>query len=243
MHLYSKGMKSMNRFKVLVADDDPNVIEIIRLYFEQQQIELIEANDGAQALQMVEKEEPDIILLDVMMPKMDGFEACREIRKKSDIPIIMLTAKGEEFDRVLGLELGADDYVTKPFSPRELVARIKAIFRRLQPRVEAGEQEEGSKVFDFKELYIHLDRREVLVQGEKVAFRPKEFDLLVHMAKSPGSVFTREQLLEQVWGYDFMGDIRTVDVHVKKLRQKLSQLSHEYIHTVWGVGYKFEVWE
>lgn len=233
----------MNRFKVLVADDDPNVIEIIRLYFEKQQIELIEANDGTTALMMVEKESPDIILLDIMMPKMDGLEACREIRKKSDIPIIMLTAKGEEFDRVLGLELGADDYVTKPFSPRELVARIKAIFRRLQPRTELGEQEGEPKFFDFNDLQINVERRDVLVNGEKVSFRPKEFDLLVHLAKSPGSVFTREQLLEQVWGYDFMGDMRTVDVHIKKLRQKLGQLSHEYIHTVWGVGYKFEVQE
>lgn len=233
----------MNRFKVLVADDDPNVIEIIRLYFEKQQIELIEANDGTTALMMVEKESPDIILLDIMMPKMDGLEACREIRKKSDIPIIMLTAKGEEFDRVLGLELGADDYVTKPFSPRELVARIKAIFRRLQPRTEQGEQEGEPKFFDFNDLQINVERRDVLVNGEKVSFRPKEFDLLVHLAKSPGSVFTREQLLEQVWGYDFMGDMRTVDVHIKKLRQKLGQLSHEYIHTVWGVGYKFEVQE
>ncbi|GAA0354470.1 response regulator transcription factor [Bacillus horti] len=233
----------MNRFKVLVADDDPNVLEIIRLYFEKQQIELVEAHDGAQALDMVEKESPDIILLDVMMPNMDGFEACREIRKKSDIPIIMLTAKGEEFDRVLGLELGADDYVTKPFSPRELVARIKAIFRRLQPRNDANAQEGSPTQLEFKDLFIHLGKRDVHVQGERVAFRPKEFDLLVHLAKSPGSVFTREQLLEQVWGYDFMGDIRTVDVHVKKLRQKLSTLEHEYIQTVWGVGYKFEVQE
>jgi two-component system response regulator ResD len=232
----------MNRYKVLVADDDPNVLDIIRLYFENQQISLVEASDGLQALKLVESEQPDIILLDVMMPNMDGFEACKEIRKKYDTPIIMLTAKGEELDRVLGLELGADDYVTKPFSPRELMARIKAIFRRMQPRTEVAEQEEEVKTeLVFPDLSIHTERREVLVAGDKVAFRPKEFDLLVFLARSPGSVFTREQLLEQVWGYDFIGDIRTVDVHIKKLRQKLNGLDQEYIQTVWGVGYKFEV--
>lgn len=231
----------MKGLKVLVADDDPNVCEIIRLYFEQQQIELIEAYDGATALELVEKESPDLVILDVMMPKMDGYEACREIIKKYDIPIIMLTAKGEEFDRVLGLELGADDYVTKPFSPRELVARIKAILRRMQHR-QPNDQESTKAVYRYGELVIDLDRREVTVNGEKVKFRPKEFDLLAHLAKSPGVVFTREQLLEQVWGYDFIGDIRTVDVHIKKIRQKLNQgTQREWIQTVWGVGYKFEV--
>lgn len=229
----------MQKFKVLVADDDPNICEIIRLYFEKQQIELITVHDGVAALEVVEKKSPDIIILDVMMPKMDGHEACRQIRKKSDIPIIMLTAKGEEIDRVLGLELGADDYVTKPFSPRELVARIKAIFRRMQPRQHTLEEEKS--IFTFHGLSIHLDRREVIVNGEKVSFRPKEFDLLVYLVKSPCNVYTREQLLEQVWGYDFLGDIRTVDVHVKKIRKNLIQLNRDYIQTVWGVGYKFEV--
>lgn len=228
----------MVSYKVLVADDDPNVFEIIRLYFEQQQIELIEANDGAAALELVDKTLPDIIILDVMMPRMDGFEACREIRKRFDIPIIMLTAKGEEFDRVLGLELGADDYITKPFSPRELMARIKAILRRTYPRP-TPPNEESPSTYDFNGLSIHIDRREVAVNGEKINFRPKEFDLLVHLAKSPGNVHTREQLLEHVWGYDFIGDIRTVDVHVKKVRQKLGSLPNEVIQTVWGVGYKF----
>lgn len=230
----------MSAFKALIADDDPNVCEIISLYFEQHQISLIEAHDGQTALELVEKESPDIILMDIMMPKMDGFDACREIRKKYDIPIIMLTAKGEEIDRVLGLELGADDYVTKPFSPRELVARIKAIFRRMQPRQPAPE-EAAKCSFEFDNLSIHIDRREVMMDDELVSLRPKEFDLLVHLAKSPGTVFTREQLLEQVWGYDFMGDVRTVDVHVKKVRQKLGQLGSEWIQTVWGVGYKFQV--
>jgi two-component system response regulator ResD len=228
----------MDRLKVLVADDDPNVREILRIFFQNHQFGMIEACNGAEAVELVESQSPDIVILDVMMPVMDGFDACREILRKRDVPIIMLTAKGEEFDRVLGLELGADDYVTKPFSPRELMSRIKAIFRRMQRKPEP--QEEKEAVCDFGELCIHLDRREVLVNGEKCVFRPKEFDLLAHLAKSPGTVYSREQLLEQVWGYDFYGDIRTVDVHIKKLRAKLAPLVHSYIQTVWGVGYKFE---
>lgn len=228
----------MNRLKVLVADDDPNVREILRIFFQSHQYDLLEAVNGVEAVQLVELENPDIVILDVMMPVMDGFTACREILKKRDVPIIMLTAKGDEIDRVLGLELGADDYVTKPFSPRELMSRIKAIFRRMQRKPMS---EEGIRtVYDFGELAIDTERREVIVNGEKCPFRPKEFDLLVHLAKSSGTVFSREQLLEQVWGYDFYGDIRTVDVHVKKLREKLTDLRHGYIHTVWGVGYKFE---
>jgi len=226
--------------KVLVADDDPNVCEIIRIYFEQQGIELLEAYDGEAALELVERETPDLVILDVMMPKMDGYEACREILKRYDMPILMLTAKGDEFDRVLGLELGADDYMTKPFSPRELVARMKAIIRRMQPRQGANGEEAKSTAYEFDGLSVRPDRREVLSGGERVQLRPKEFDLLAHLAKSPGTVFTREQLLELVWGYDFIGDIRTVDVHVKNVRKKLNQPDREYIHTVWGVGYKFE---
>lgn len=230
----------MIHVKVLVADDDPNVFEIVRIYFEQQNIELIEAYDGITALEMVEKKRPDLVILDVMMPRMDGYETCREILKRYDLPIIMLTAKGEEFDRVLGLELGADDYMTKPFSPRELVARMKAIFRRMQPRGGVPAEEEQKKQYEFHDLIINLERREVISGGEKVSLRPKEFDLLVCLAKSPGTVYTREQLLELVWGYDFLGDIRTVDVHVKNVRKKLNQPDRDYIHTVWGVGYKFE---
>jgi two-component system response regulator ResD len=232
-------VKAVNGWKVLVVDDDPNVREIIRLYFEKQQIALAEAEDGLQALEMMEKESPDIVVLDVMMPGMDGYETCREILKQYDIPVILLTAKGDEFDRVLGLELGADDYVTKPFSPRELVARIKAVFRRIHPRKPVSEAENRSSL-EYGGLSIHLDRREVILNREKISFRPKEFELLAHLAKSPGLVHTREQLLEQVWGYDFPGDIRTVDVHVKRVRNKLSRFGKECIHTVWGVGYKFE---
>jgi DNA-binding response OmpR family regulator len=229
----------VNPTKVLVADDDPNVCEIIRLYFSKHQIDLVVAQDGKAALELIEAEAPDVIILDVMMPQMDGFEACREIRKKWETPIIMLTAKEEEFDRVLGLELGADDYVTKPFSPRELVARVRAILRRMQPREKA--EENAVSMLSFDQLLIDIDKREVVVSGEKVNFRPKEFDLLVHMAKSPGTVFSREQLLEQIWGYDYFGDVRTIDVHVKKVRQHLSSLPYDCIHTVWGIGYKFGV--
>ncbi|MFD2369144.1 response regulator transcription factor [Brevibacillus sp. GCM10020057] len=229
----------MAQTKVLVADDDPNVREIIRLYFSKQQIDLVVASDGQQAIDMMEKETPDLVILDVMMPQMDGFAACREIRKRWDTPIIMLTAKDEEFDRVLGLELGADDYVTKPFSPRELVARIRAVLRRMQPKEKAVEDAPAALVFD--QLTIDIDKREVVVAGEKIGFRPKEFDLLVQLAKSPGSVFSREQLLEQVWGFDYFGDVRTIDVHIKKIRQRLDKLPYECIHTVWGIGYKFGV--
>lgn len=229
----------MNGLKVLVVDDDPNVREIIRLYFEQQQMELTEAGDGLEALKSLEKEPADVVVLDVMMPVMDGYETCREIMKRYDIPVIMLTAKGDEFDRVLGLELGADDYVTKPFSPRELVSRIKAISRRMAGKKPAGE-EESRQIIEYEDVCIQVDRREVIVCGEKISLRPKEFDLLAFMAKSPGLVFSRDQLLEQVWGYDYVGDIRTVDVHVKRVRQKLNELGRDCIQTVWGIGYKFE---
>lgn len=229
----------MDGLKVLIIDDDPNVHEIIRLYFEQQYMTIVHAYDGETGVRYVETESPDVIILDVMMPKMDGYDTCREIRKQADTPIIMLTAKGDEFDRILGLELGADDYVTKPFSPRELVARIKAIFRRIEPRQSI--QEETKEKYEFEGLSIDLKRREVLVNQQRIEFRPKEFDLLVFLVRSPGNVFTREQVLEHVWGYDFIGDIRTVDVHVKKIRNKLSDLHVEYLQTVWGVGYKFEV--
>jgi two-component system response regulator ResD len=230
----------MNGLKVLVVDDDPNVKEIIRLYFEKQLIQFVEASNGREAMAAVERDMPDIVVLDVMMPVMDGYETCRELNKMYDIPIIMLTAKGDEFDRVLGLELGADDYVTKPFSPRELVARIKAITRRLNGRKSTDDEDAQRNIIDCEPVMIRIDRREVTVDGETVPLRPKEFDLLAHLARSPGLVFSREQLLEQVWGYDFLGDIRTVDVHVKRLRSKLGETGGACIHTVWGIGYKFE---
>lgn len=227
--------------KVLLADDDPNVREIIRLYFEQQQIDLLEADNGKTALELATSHDLDLIILDVMMPGLDGFDVCREIRKNSDVPIIMLTAKDEEIDRILGLELGADDYMSKPFSPRELVARMKAIFRRMQAKDARDETADDPQILGFDELTIDIARREVIVNGKKLPFRPKEFDLLVCLAKSPGQVFSREQLLEKIWGYDFFGDERTIDVHIKKIRKHLSCLKKDFIRTMWGVGYKFEV--
>ncbi|RXT06366.1 response regulator transcription factor [Ammoniphilus sp. CFH 90114] len=229
----------MEHIKVLLADDDPNVREIIRLYFSNQKMNLIETDRGDHAVDLAKKHSPDLIILDIMMPGMDGFDVCREIRKFSDVPIIMLTAKEEEIDRVLGLEIGADDYMTKPFSPRELLARMKAIFRRLQPK--DAQDENAAQTLNFGNFVIDMLKRVVIIDGESLLLRPKEFDLLVHLAKSPGTVFTREQLLEQIWGYDFFGDIRTVDVHIKKIRQRLNPLDYQVIHTMWGVGYKFEV--
>lgn len=228
----------MKKMKVLVADDHPNITEVIRLYFEENQMEVIEARTGKEAVEKTESEQPDFIILDIMMPEMDGLEACKLIRKKYNTPILMLTAKDEEFDRVLGLELGADDYVTKPFSPRELIARIKAIMRRTHAEQQPISEE--TKQYDVGDLHIHVPSRTVSVRGEKVFFRPKEFDLLVHFVQHPSAVLTREQLLEHVWGYDYIGDVRTVDVHIKKVREKLGQFGIECIHTVWGVGYRFE---
>lgn len=230
----------MNKLKVLIADDNVNVREIIRLYFEENQMDVIEAANGREALEKFKAEQPDIILLDVMMPEVDGLEVCRTIRKEHNTPIIMLTAKDEELDRVLGLEIGADDYVTKPFSPRELVARIKAILRRMNSS-EEKDSAQDVEVYDLGVLKIHVPRREVIVNDEVIFFRPKEFDLLTFMVQHENTVLNREQLLQHVWGYDYIGDIRTVDVHVKKVREKLSAKGIECIHTVWGVGYRFEL--
>lgn len=236
---FAKGGASVEGTKVLIGDDDPNVCEIIRLYFQKQNLHVLEARNGEEVLALMEREKPDVVLLDVMMPGKDGFEVCREIRQRWDVPIIMLTAKDDEVDRVLGLELGADDYVTKPFSPRELVARIKAIFRRMDRQAKADD--DGRPHLVFPRLEIDGRRRLVLVDGKPVPLRPKEFDLLLFLASSPGTVFTRDELLEQVWGYDYFGDTRTVDAHVKKVRQALKAIQPPCIQTVWGVGYKFEV--
>lgn len=231
----------MSRLKVLVADDNPNVCEIIRLYFEQNQMDVLEARNGLEALQLARTELPDFIILDIMMPEMDGLEVCRQIRKDFNIPIIMLTAKDEELDRVLGLEIGADDYVTKPFSPRELVARIKAILRRIRSDQMQNDLPMERQIIQIDPITVHMRNREVSVHGQSLFFRPKEFDLLVYMMKHAGAVLTRDQLLRHVWGYDFVGDIRTVDVHVKKIREHLAPFDFECIHTVWGVGYRFDV--
>lgn len=230
----------MSNLTVLIADDDPNVCEIIRLYFTDNNFHVIEANSGQEALDLYESSKPDIILLDIMMPDMDGYEVCKQIRKKTDIPIIMLSAKHEEIDKILGLEIGADDYVTKPFSPREVIARIKAIFRRIPAKTNA-ELEKEEEIYQFASFIITVKRREVSVGEDKLFFRPKEFDLLLFLVQHSNAVLTREQLLEQVWGFDYEGDIRTVDVHVKRIRNEFAKYNIQCIHTVWGVGYQFQV--
>ena len=200
---------------------------------------MVIANDGKEAVELNEKEDPELILLDIMLPQLDGWQVCREIRKKSQVPIIMLTAKGEVFDKVLGLELGADDYIVKPFETKEVVARIKAVLRRT-----GQNQGETVKEVKYDKLSINLTNYELKVNGVQVDTPPKEMELIYHLASNPNRVFTRDQLLDEVWGFDYYGDSRTVDVHVKRLREKLEGVSDKWaLKTVWGVGYKFEVKE
>lgn len=227
----------MNRkTSVLVVDDDVNICELIRLYLEKEGFEVLAVHNGKSAMDVFVDSAPNIVILDIMLPGMDGWQVCREIRKISNIPIIMLTAKGETFDKVLGLELGADDYIVKPFDPKELVARVKAVLRRYE-----------RTNFDVKEvvfpnLVINKSTYVVKLNGKEIDLPPKELELLYFLASNPNKVFTREQLLENVWGYDFYGDSRTVDVHIKRLREKLDQPGQVWqLKTVWGVGYKFEV--
>lgn len=225
--------------KVLIVDDDNNICELLRLYLEKEKFETVIANDGLQAVEMFKAEEPQLILLDVMLPKLDGWQVCREIRKESECPIIMLTAKGEVFDKVLGLELGADDYIVKPFESKEVVARIKAVLRRTGDTLAS----ENKKVA-YDKLSINLTNYELLINGVKVDAPPKEMELLYYLASNPNRVFTRNQLLNEVWGFNYYGDTRTVDVHIKRLRAKLEGVSDKWsLKTVWGVGYKFEVEE
>ena len=227
----------MEKTRVLIVDDDPNINQLIKLYLEKEGYETETAERGDDALNLFKKNPPQIVLLDLMLPGMDGWQVCREIRKISTIPIIMLTAKDETFDKVLGLELGADDYMTKPFDPKELIARIKAVMRRTQTAV-APERE-----LAFPNLVINMSTYLVTYNGKDIEMPPKEIELLYFLAAHPNKVFTRAQLLEQVWGFDYFGDSRTVDVHIKRIREKLPG-SEEYgwqIKTVWSVGYKFEV--
>ncbi len=224
--------------KVLVVDDDLNIVKLIKLYLEKEDYTVCTANDGEEALQAFKAEAPDIIILDIMMPKLDGNSVCREIRKTSDVPIIMLTAKGETFDKVLSLELGADDYIVKPFEPKELIARMKAILRRSEAKIDNGD----SKIVAYNKLEVNLTNYELLIDGKILEIPPKELELLFFLASNPNRVFTREQLLEEVWGFDYFGDSRTVDVHIKRLREKLEGVEANWqLKTVWGVGYKFEV--
>ncbi len=219
--------------KILIVDDDMHIAELVSLYVEKEGFETKEVHDGREAIQMVSAFQPDLILLDLMLPGMDGYQVCAEIRKTSRVPVIMLTAKGETFDKVLGLELGADDYIVKPFDPKELVARVKAVLRRYEPQ-----QEEGD-ILRFPNLEINISNYSVTYHGRGLEFPPKEFELLFYLAKHPNRVFTREQLLDQIWGYEYVGDTRTVDVHVKRIREKLNQEDEWGIRTVWSVCYKF----
>lgn len=226
----------MNAYRIMVVDDDFNINQLVKLYLEKEGFLVEPFQDGRQALKAFREHPPDLVVLDLMLPGLDGWDICREIRKISDIPIIMLTAKGEIFDKVLGLELGADDYIVKPFDPKELVARIKAVLRRNRP------VREDTREVSYPNITVNLSDYTVTLHGNEIEFPPKELELLYFLASNPNKVFTREQLLEQVWGFDFYGDSRTVDVHIKRIRQKLNNESSNWqIKTVWGVGYKFEV--
>ena len=223
--------------KILVVDDDSNICELLRLYIEKEGFETRIANDGKAALEAFDEYNPDLIMLDIMLPELDGWQVCREIRKKSQCPIIMLTAKSEVFDKVLGLELGADDYVVKPFEAKEIVARIKAVLRRV-----GTTEEDEVKEVRYDKLSINLTNYELRVNGVQVDTPPKEMELIYHLASNPNRVFSRDELLDQVWGFDYYGDSRTVDVHVKRLREKLEGVSDQWeLKTVWGVGYKFDL--
>lgn len=224
--------------KILIVDDDANICELVRLYLKKEGYETIVCTNGEEALEAFERENPDMAILDIMMPKIDGMTVCREIRKVSNMPIIMLTAKGETFDKVLGLELGADDYMVKPFEGKELVARVKAVLRRSDSKQEESED----KIISYPNIVINLTNYELTLGGKVFDIPPKELELLYFLASHPNRVFTREQLLTDVWGFDYYGDSRTVDVHVKRLREKMEGYSDNWsLKTVWGVGYKFEV--
>lgn len=229
--------------KILIVDDDNNIAELISLYLTKECFDTRIAGDGEEALSVYKSYGPNLILLDLMLPGIDGYQVCREIRAKDNIPIIMLSAKGEVFDKVLGLELGADDYIMKPFDSKEMVARVKAVLRRYQPAKPESQTSAAIKVVSYADLEINLSNYSVVYMGENVDMPPKELELLYFLASSPNQVFTREQLLDHIWGYEYIGDTRTVDVHVKRLREKIRDHAGWGITTVWGIGYKFEVRE
>lgn len=227
--------------KILIVDDDENIAELLSLYLTKECFDTHMVYDGEEALRAFDSYQPNLILLDLMLPGIDGYQVCREIRSRSNVPIIMLSAKGEVFDKVLGLELGADDYVIKPFDSKELVARVKAVLRRYQPvKTETTDPSKG-KCVEYPGISINLTNYSVVVDGQHVDMPPKELELLYFLASSPNQVFTREQLLDQIWGYEYIGDTRTVDVHIKRLREKIKDHSGWGLSTVWGIGYKFEV--
>ena len=225
--------------KALIVEDDGNISELLRLYLERDGFEVMQAADGGRGVDLARSWTPDIVLLDIMLPVKDGWQVCREVRGFSKAPIVMLTAKGETRDKVAGLEMGADDYITKPFEIKELLARVHAVLRRTD-----GAPEEKSRRLEFDKLVVDLDSYELIVDGTKIDTPPKEMELLFHLASAPNRVYTRNQLLDEVWGFDYFGDSRTVDVHIKRLREKLEGVSDQWrLKTVWGVGYKFEVGE
>ena len=231
----------VNKQKILIVDDDENIAELVALYLNKECYETNIAPDGESALSLFKTFSPDLILLDIMLPGIDGYGVCREIRMTSNVPIIMLSAKGEVFDKVLGLELGADDYMEKPFDTKELVARVKAVLRRTSVEKEKEEVSEDVKEVSYPDLKINLTNYSVEYMGRMIDMPPKELELLFFLASSPNHVFTREQLLDQLWGYEYVGDTRTVDVHIKRLREKISDNEHWRLATIWGIGYKFEV--
>jgi DNA-binding response OmpR family regulator len=229
----------MQNEKIMIVDDDVNICELLRLYLEKEGFSTVIVNDGLSAVDMFTRENPSLVLLDIMLPGLDGWQVCRKIRANSSVPIIMLSAKGETFDKVLGLELGADDYVVKPFDTKEVTARIKAVLRRT-----SAQNHEQLKEVRFDKLVINLTNYELKVDGVLIDTPPKELELIFHLASNPNRVFTRDQLLDEVWGFDYYGDSRTVDVHVKRLREKLEGVSDKWeLKTVWSVGYKFETKE
>lgn len=229
-----------NQKTVLIVDDEANICELIRLYVEKEGYRAVIANDGQRAVEKFKSAKPDIVLLDIMLPIKDGWQVCREMRAIDNTPIIMLTAKGETFDKVLGLELGADDYIVKPFEPKELIARMKAVLRRAT--AQHNEEEDKEEELRFDGLTINQATYEIYLGDKKIEMPPKEFELLYFLAKNTNKVFTRDQLLDEIWGYEFFGDSRTVDVHIKRIREKIeSENRNWHLKTVWGVGYKFEV--
>ncbi len=228
------------RQKILIVDDDEHISELISLYLTKEFYDTKIVYDGEEALRQFRLFSPNLILLDLMLPGIDGYQVCREIRQQSNVPIIMLSAKGEVFDKVLGLELGADDYIIKPFDSKELVARVKAVLRRYQP-AQASQTKPAGKYVEYPDLTINLTNYSVIYKEKTVDMPPKELELLYFLASSPNQVFTREQLLDHIWGYEYIGDTRTVDVHIKRLREKIKDHANWAISTVWGIGYKFEV--
>ena len=226
--------------KILIVDDDNNIAELISLYLTKECFETMIVGDGESALKAAESFHPNLMLLDLMLPGIDGYQVCREIRAKSSLPIIMLSAKGEIFDKVLGLEMGADDYMEKPFDSKELVARVKAVLRRYKPVMQTP-ADPDIKCVEYPDLVVNQTNYSVLYKGNPVEMPPKELELLYFLASSPNHVFTREQLLDQIWGYEYIGDTRTVDVHIKRLREKINDHENWKLATIWGIGYKFEV--